>query len=1142
MNKLKIGVFVSAVSGLSAFSSMPASADTIDESLFSHRAGVTFPGYTLEGALENFPVLVRLTETEGGFSYATSSLDGSDIRFALSDGTILNSEVSLWNTDGESQVWVSIPSLASGTSVYMYWGGPNVFPASQTDGSVWTNADYVAVWHMDEMTGSSVAKDSAGGALNGTYNVSTVGGDGKSGRAVLVSDGEHQVSDGKGITTSATGDIGAALTFTSWLKYKAGQNPGVDRLVSTKPAHTEAKGWEVSFQRYNARRVDIRGSGSTSGIGSKDVFPNNWMGSWQHIAVTFNGGNAAFFLNGQYVTYGGVESVIAADEPLVIGNDSKCGTNSLKGWLDEVRLRKGKSSDSWISTEYNSVNNASFAAVGDAEPLSSEGDIPALGVMSVTEIGRHSATISWTLYRASADASASVTAYYGTDPDNLSNSAVLASGAQIATGEHVDTLSGLPCVSQMYVKIVATGADGDAESSVVPFVTVGAPVFAEPAGVVDGMSVTISGALSDPGPLPLNVAACFGADPATWTQVYSWTGVASARDFEAEATASSLGNYSVGFSATATCPDCGHTFNVVSPLATVTVFGDCRWTGGANDLSWNTPGNWSSGTVPGPKDTAIFGTEASLSGETISLGASQTVAAIQIDSADAFTIGSADDNTDGFVLSSARIVRSGGAAADVGTVTVNAEFDLAADTTLTVAEGAELDIRRIVGTKDLVLDGDGTVKMVQAGNRTAGKTEVKGGVLLISNDRQLGKELYIGGAGKIAVARSNGASVGTRPFGITNNKTFVLDKGTFDLEADGISGHWEKEAAGPISIANGGTFLPGKRRVQFSISGVSDLTIDGVISGGVGGTIDFPDTSSLVVPETADAAPVIQPHLTVTQGVKFDIGDIPNFPIDATISGGISYGWHPRDAFWKKGAGVLRLTGKSTYGGGGDLAQGQGTTQIQEGTLLVDNDPTVYGSGTGNSLVRVDGGAVLGGTGRIGGLTETVTHWSGHNGTGANTCVKAAGTAEKQAVVWPGTIDDEDGSHVNGTLSVGVSNLHHSVTFGDYSTFKASVGSAKGAFDALVVYGAVSISPTTKLVLVPNCEPSEVRGGTYTILSATEGITNSFAVEGVEKPSGWRVNKVNARQVAVGEGEKTVEVYDALTVTMAGRGLAVFIR
>lgn len=100
---------------------MPQSADAfVDPDRFEYRAEVTFPGYTGENALIGFPVLVRLAETEGGFSYSQAAAGGADLRFASSDGTLLASEIDVWDEGGESLIWVRVPQLTSDTSVFLY--------------------------------------------------------------------------------------------------------------------------------------------------------------------------------------------------------------------------------------------------------------------------------------------------------------------------------------------------------------------------------------------------------------------------------------------------------------------------------------------------------------------------------------------------------------------------------------------------------------------------------------------------------------------------------------------------------------------------------------------------------------------------------------------------------------------------------------------------------------------------------------------------------------------------------------------------------------------------------------------------------------------------------------------------------------
>lgn len=66
------------------------------------------------------------------------------------------------------------------------------------------------------------------------------------------------------------------------------------------------------------------------------------------------------------------------------------------------------------------------------------------------------------------------------------------------------------------------------------------------------------------------------------------------------------------------------------------------------------------------------------------------------------------------------------------------------------------------------------------------------------------------------------------------------------------------------------------------------------------------------------------------------------------------------------------------------------------------------------------------------------------------------------------------------------------------------------------------------------------------ILFAVVAALGVFAAEAefaeiITPKSSWRVTKVNVRQVEQEEGEP-IEVYDALTVSIPGRGMRVFVR
>ena len=93
------------------FIASPALADVLDTTLFSKKSDITVSGYAGSTTLANFPVLVRLAaNSPSGFAYADCAADGSDIRFADADGDLIPHEIDTWKTDGESLIWVQVPS------------------------------------------------------------------------------------------------------------------------------------------------------------------------------------------------------------------------------------------------------------------------------------------------------------------------------------------------------------------------------------------------------------------------------------------------------------------------------------------------------------------------------------------------------------------------------------------------------------------------------------------------------------------------------------------------------------------------------------------------------------------------------------------------------------------------------------------------------------------------------------------------------------------------------------------------------------------------------------------------------------------------------------------------------------------------
>ena len=108
-----------------------------------YQCEMTVGGYAGSTALENFSVLVRISpERIGGFTYGDCQPNGADISFADMDGNALAHDVDTWNAEGESLVWVKLPTL-SGKETKFRFRWCDATPPANDPKAVWT--DYIGV-------------------------------------------------------------------------------------------------------------------------------------------------------------------------------------------------------------------------------------------------------------------------------------------------------------------------------------------------------------------------------------------------------------------------------------------------------------------------------------------------------------------------------------------------------------------------------------------------------------------------------------------------------------------------------------------------------------------------------------------------------------------------------------------------------------------------------------------------------------------------------------------------------------------------------------------------------------------------------------------------------------------------------------
>ena len=333
------------------------------------------------------PALVKLSEsTIAGFDYDDFSLaNGGDMMFVDENGVAVPHEIETWNTDGESLVWVKLPSTAENTKVFMYYG--NGATSSEEAENVWT--DYVGIWHLNEASGD--AQDSTGHGLTAVPTGANSAAD-STGAVCRVGFG-RQMASAMGnksylsVADNALLDCGDTLTFSGWFKAIATYPNYGMRYVSRKTVYTAEDGWEAEARYsdnvdYSATEVSARGAGS----GDHWVTVPDVRTNWLHLALVYHGTKVTFYANGQLVKDYEMSGKTATDNdnPLAFGNNSAGNEANWVGFMDELRLSADSRSADYVLAEYNAMNTSTNTDIFTYGAAQDVGIMPVVGDPSAT--------------------------------------------------------------------------------------------------------------------------------------------------------------------------------------------------------------------------------------------------------------------------------------------------------------------------------------------------------------------------------------------------------------------------------------------------------------------------------------------------------------------------------------------------------------------------------------------------------------------------------------------------------------------------------------------------------------------------------------------------------------------------------------
>ena len=306
----------------------------------------TASGADVQGAILDFPVLVRLTKDNFNFSEVQTS--GNDLRFTKADNTPLSFEIERFDPAAQlAEVWIKVDTVYGNDNshfIAMYWGNPAASGVSEGAAVFDTAAGFQSVWHMNEnpSAGANAIKDRTANGHNGTPVGTMSGGD------------------------VMTGMIGNALNFN-------GQDAYVSAGVLNLTGSYALSCWVNSNDLSSARRFiwkefsytlwyDAIGAGirvehfTNAGIwrGIYQDGGNLWplsTGVWYYLVGTYDGNKIRYYLNGETKDSTQTIGVNPNSSDQILSLGGRPG-ELVSGTMDEVRIENIARSADWIKLCY----------------------------------------------------------------------------------------------------------------------------------------------------------------------------------------------------------------------------------------------------------------------------------------------------------------------------------------------------------------------------------------------------------------------------------------------------------------------------------------------------------------------------------------------------------------------------------------------------------------------------------------------------------------------------------------------------------------------------------------------------------------------------------------------------------------------
>ena len=345
---------------------LPAKAAILDTTPFAKRIQFTARGYAGASTLENFPVLVRLSDVTG-FDFADFTTPADELRFTDAFGNNLDYEIDTWDsTTGTALVWVSVPSLSGTTTKINAYYAPSSTSGLPTVSStaVWTSAGYIGVWHMNAVSPADASDSGNDGTAFGSISVTS----GVVGSSLSYPNTSSYVSCGSNASL-VDAELAKGYTIEGWVNLAS---------TSGKKALFGKSGFISYRMEGTAVKITTPKVLDYANVSSFITAANEWhYFSLSFATNTVNG--AKHYMDGAFKTAQtttGIDNQTGSNE-MWLAHNQFGSEEGFTGLIDEYRLSASVRSADWIAADYATQNNPAFLSNSGVLTILTIPDLPA---------------------------------------------------------------------------------------------------------------------------------------------------------------------------------------------------------------------------------------------------------------------------------------------------------------------------------------------------------------------------------------------------------------------------------------------------------------------------------------------------------------------------------------------------------------------------------------------------------------------------------------------------------------------------------------------------------------------------------------------------------------------------------------------